>query len=263
MPHNLAHILYELRRKAGKSDFQTEEAVTVIREIKALMVMGVDISIQTQLRGPAYFVSDNGVLRNFCVNPSFEHDLNSWTENITATGSSGLDATQFNQGLVSLLLTMTDSTGSGEVVERELAVITGLASGEVWSVGVEVRIAELTTAKFILRLEFLDGSDVVQATHNVESTSVSTSWIQLNNENRTAPATTEKIRITLIAESTAINATATINVDGVMVEKLSAISTYFDGDSQDCFWEISAHNGESFNDVDGTAIVSGNWKTSA
>ncbi len=263
MPHNLAHLLYELRRKAGHSDFQTEESITVIRQINAIMELGFNIVIQTQLRGPTYFVEDNGVLRNFCINPSFEHDLNSWTESITATGSSSQDNAQFNQGLESLLLTMTDSAGSGEVVQRQLASITGLSSGEIWSVGVDVRIEELTSAKMVLRLEFLDSSDVVQATHNVESTSISTSWVQLNNENRTAPATTAKIRITLIAESTAINATATINCDGVIVEKASARSAYFDGDSQDCFWEVNIHNGESFNDVDGTAAIAGHFVVSA
>ncbi len=261
MPHSFAHILYELRRKAGHSDFQTEESITVIRQINTEIELG-NITIQTQLRGPAYFCNDNGVRRNFVINPSFEHDLTSWTEVITATGSTARDSAQKDSGFQSLLLTMTDSAGSGEVVSRRV-VITGLIATEVWSASVSIRPFEFTTAKFVLRMEFLDSGDSVLATHNVEHTASGTAFVTIDNENRTAPANTVKLRITLIAESTAANATATINCDGVIAEKASAIGSYFDGDSQDCFWEVDMHNGESINDVDGTAIIAGHWVVSA
>ena len=97
----------------------------------------------------------------------------------------------------------------------------------------------------------------------MESTTVSTSWVQLKNENRTSPANTTKIRVTLILESTAINATGTIQFDGVVVEKASTIGTAFDGDSQNGFWEGTIHGSENILDVDGTAAIAGFFKVSA
>ena len=261
MPHNLAHLLYELRRKAGHSDFQTEESITVIRQINTEIELG-NLIIQTQLRGPAYFCNDNGVRRNFVTNPSFEHDLISWTIADTATGSSSRDSSQSDEGSQSLLLNMTDSTASGEIISRR-HVITGLAPSEVWSTSVSIRPFEFTTANFVLRMQFLSAADAVLATHNVAHAATGTSFVTITNENRTAPASTAKLRISLIVASFAANATATVNCDAVIAEEASSIGSYFDGDSQNGFWEINAHNGESINDVDGTAIISGNWKTSA
>ncbi len=261
MPDSFAHLLYEIRRKAGHKDFSDNEAVTVIRQIAVELEL-FNLVVQVQARGPTYFVEDDALRRNFCINPSFEHDFTSWTESKTATGTTARITTQKNYGLTSFEAVMTDSAGSGEVIQRRLDSITGLAASEVWSIGVDVRIEALSNAKMVLRLEFLDVSDVVQATHNVESTTVSTSWVQLKNENRTSPANTTKIRVTLILESTAINATGTVQFDGVMVEKASTIGTAFDGDSTGGFWEGVLHGSENILDVDGIAAIVGFFKAS-
>jgi len=109
-----------------------------------------------------------------------------------------------------------------------------------------------------LRLEFLDASDVVQATHNVEVTSTNSEFTTSDNDNRTSPATTTKIRVSLILESTAASATGTAFVDSVLIEKASASGTYFDGDTNGaCFWEGDAHASENIQDVDSTAAICG------
>lgn len=262
---SLARLLYEIRRKAGHTDFDEGEAITVIRQVVEQIELG-NIVVQVQARGPTYFVSDNGVRRNYCTNPSFEHTLTSWTETITGTGSSGRtsESGDFDVGLAALELLMTDSAASGDVVQR--AFVTSSkppASGEVWSCSARVRIEALTTSKVRLRMEFLDSSDVVQATHNTDSTTVFSTYTDIKVENKTAPATTAKIRVTVIIEATAANATGIVQVDGVMIEEASSIVSVFDGDSQDCFWDGDTnHDVESFNDVDGTAAIVGHFKAS-
>ena len=260
MSHNLEHILFELRRKAGHQDFITEESINVIRQIVASLNITL-VAVQQQARASPYFAGSTGVRRNFCPNPSFEHDLTSWTESITATGSTARTSTQNDSGNQSLSLVMTDSTASGEIVSRNLT-ITGLGASEVWSISVAIRPSEFTTAKFVLRLEFLDSSDVVQATHNVEHTSTGTVFVTIDNDNRTSPATTTKLRISLILEATDANATSTVHCDSALIERASTSGSYFDGDSQDSFWETTIHAGESIEDTDGDAIICGYWKAS-
>lgn len=261
MPHNLAHLLYELRRKAGKQDFPMESALVIIKKITEDFGFTVEV-IQSQARGPTYFIEDDAVRRNFCINPSFEHDLTSWAESITATGTTARSTGQKNNGKQSLVLTITNSTASGEIVSRNLT-ITGLAVNDVWSVGARLNFTALSNSKVVLRMEFLDSSDVVQATHNVERTTTTSGFIDLDNENRTAPATTTKLRISLILESTAASATGTAYLDGVLAEKVTTLGSYFDGDSQDCMWEVTVHAGESIFDVDKTAAICGYFKASA
>jgi len=262
MPHNLAHVLYELRRKAGRTDFITEEVITVIRQISRILDVTITV-VQSKGRGPTYFVEDNGVRRNFCINPSFEHDLISWTESIAATGTTARDSTQKNSGKESLKLDMTNSGASGQIVSRNL-VITGLAATEVWSASVDILPSAFSNSKFVLRLEFLDSGDVVQATHNVDHTTTSSSFVTINNDNRTAPATTTKLRISLILESTAASATGTVHCDGILIEKAVTSGSYFDGDTDaDRFWEGVLHASESIYDVDGTAAICGHFMVSA
>ena len=88
MPHNLAHTLYELRRKAGKTDFLSEEAITVIRQIASSLDITI-LSFKSKARAGPYFCEDAALRRNFCINPSFEHDLTSWTAALDAVGKAG------------------------------------------------------------------------------------------------------------------------------------------------------------------------------
>ena len=113
MPHDFAHTLYEIKKKAGNQSFPEEEALTVIRKISDTITLTIKV-IQGQLRGPTYFVEDNGLRRNFSTNTSFEFDLTSWTEVITATGTTAEDTTQKDNGNQSLKLDMTNSSASGE-----------------------------------------------------------------------------------------------------------------------------------------------------
>jgi len=261
MPHDFAHTLFELRRKAGATTFNITEALTIIRTITDKMSISFD-SIQTQLRGPTYFVEDNAVLRNFIINPSFEHDLISWTESITATGSTSRDSTKQNSGDHSLKLEMTNASGSGDVVERQL-VITGLEASEVWSASVAVDVTSLSNCVLRFRLEFLDAADAVLATHHINQTTTTSGFVTLKVENKTAPTNTTKLRVRLLLRASAGSATGVSFCDSVIAEKASLVGSYFDGDSQDSFWETVIHAGESINDVDGTAAICGYFKASA
>ncbi len=194
------------------------------------------------------------------VDSHSSHDL---ADNNTVTQATGLDLyvanardeAQSNYGQNSLKLEMVNSSASGEIISQAFT-ITGLSASEVWSISVSVRIAALTLSKFTLRLEFLDSSDVVQATHNVDSTTVSTDWAVVDNLNRTSPATTTKLRATVILQSTAALAYGSIHVDGLIIEE-AATAPYFDGDSEKSFWEDEIHNSANIKDELGKAAIAG------
>jgi len=197
------------------------------------------------------------------------HNSNNLTDNNTVTQAIGLDLyvanardkAQSNYGQNSLKLEMVNSSASGEIISQAFT-ITGLSASEVWSISVSVRIAFLTSAKFTLRLEFLDSSDVVQATHNIDSTTISTTWSIVDNLNRTSPSTTTKLRATLILQSTSSLAFGSLHCDGLIIEE-SATAVYFDGDSEKSFWEGDIHNSTNIKDALGKAAIVGFFTPSA
>ena len=261
MPHDFAHILYQLRRNANSTTFDISEALTIIRKITDTATITIK-AVQADSRGPTYYVEDDALRRNYITNPSFEFDLTSWTQSITATGTTAADTAESDSASTSLKLVMTNSGGSGQVASR-YATITGLSATEVWSTSVAVNFTALSNSKVILRMEFLNAGGAVQATHDIERTTVTSGFVTLDNDNRTAPSNTTQLRVSLILQSTASSATGTAYLDSVLAEKASTSGTYFDGDTTKCFWESGLHASETIHDVDGTAAIAGYFMVSA
>ena len=268
MPLNsFARLLYEIRLKAGKTHFEDNEAITVIRQVVGPgSISGVEVelftvTIQVRHRGPRYYVERPNLRRNYCTNPSFEYNLNGWIEDIIgATGSSDIvdGAANFDTGAAALELLMTNSVGTGSIIRRAYVTESGYPSGgQTWSCGARVKIEELFNARVVFKMEFLSARDSVLATHNSISARVSNQFVDISNSNQVAPATTAKIRVTVMVEATGVNARGRVQFDGIMIEERARIGVTFDGDSQDGFWEENLHASESLLDSDGDATIAG------
>ena len=262
--NNFARLLYEIRLKSGKTHFEDNEAITVIRQVIGPgAISGVEVelftfTIEARHRGPRYYVERPNLRRNYCTNPSFEHELLSWVETITgATGSSGITSgsDDFDTGMAALELLMTGSRSTGDIVQRAYVTESRVGGGQIWSCGARVRVEELTNARTILKMEFLNSNDLVLTTYNSIMTRVSNAYASINNINRTAPSSTAKLRVTVMIEATAANGSGKVQFDGVMIEERASIGSIFDGDSQDGFWEEGLHASESLLDTDGDATI--------
>ena len=268
MPLNsFARLLYEIRLRAGKTHFEDNEAITVIRQVLGPgAISGVElelftVSIDIRHRGPQYYVERPNLRRNYCTNPSFEYNLSGWTESIIgATGNSNItnETGDFDIGMAGLELSMTDSIGAGGIIRRAYVTESRLiAAGQTWSCGARVRIEELLNTRVVFKMEFLSANDSVLATYNSISETVAQGYVDISNSNQVAPATTAKIRTTVMLESMAVNANGKVQFDGIMIEKRANIGPIFDGDSQDGFWEGDLHASESLLDSDGDATIAG------
>ena len=89
---------------------------------------------------------------NYVADPGFEiagTALADWTESKTATGTTARDTSVKKNGNASLKLTMTNSGGSGQVIERN-QVLADVDAGEVWSFQCWVRVDALSNAKVVM-----------------------------------------------------------------------------------------------------------------
>jgi hypothetical protein len=173
-----------------------------------------------------FILGDAETIENFIDNASFEitgTDLADWTQNIDATGSTALDTTQKKYGLASMKLTMTDSAGSGRVVERT-QVRAEVDATEVWSFSVWVHVTALSSAKAGLVLLYDDGS---ATTTTLYQTSVTSDWTLLSLANQTAPSGAGQVTIKLRLESTAADATGVAYFDGATAVLSSSLPDSF------------------------------------
>jgi hypothetical protein len=161
-----------------------------------------------------FILGASETIENFVDNASFEitdTDLANWTQNIDATGSTALDTTQQKFGLASMKLTMTDSGGSGQVVERT-QTLTDVDAAEVWSFSAWVHVTAVSNAKAGLILLYNDGS---ATTTTVYQTAVTSDWTLLSLANQTAPSGATQVIVKLRLEATAADATGVAYFDGV------------------------------------------------
>jgi len=174
------------------------------------------ISASLQLICEPFILGTAETIENYINNPGFEvddTDLANWSETKTATGTTARDATQKKFGDASLKLTMTNSGGSGQVIERS-QVRAEVDATEVWSFSVWVHVTALSNAKAGLVLLYDDGSATTTTSYQ---TSVTSDWTKLTLENQTAPSGAGQVTIKLRLEATAGSATGTAYFDGAML----------------------------------------------
>lgn len=165
-------------------------------------------------------------IENYVRDPSFEvagTALADWTENKTATGTTARDTTNAKFGSANLKLTMTNSGGSGQVIERT-QTLADVDAGEIWSFGVWVHLTALSNSKAGLVLLYNDGSATTTTSYRTTTTS---DWTLLSLENQTVPSGATQVIVKLRLEATASSATGTLYVDGAIAVQAAALPTVF------------------------------------
>ena len=159
---------------------------------------------------------------NYISNAGFEATtgLADWTESKTATGTTGVDTGVKNTGNKSMKLAMTNSSGSGQVIER-YQTLADVDAGEVWSFSCKVRIDALSNCKVVMDIDYTHGTDV-----EAESTSVdATQFVALSAANLTVPGSTTAATVRIRLESTASSATGVVYVDDVIAVQATSVPT--------------------------------------
>jgi len=209
------------------SDFHVLEGVLTLEgETTTLHAKNNRIAAVLHLLCKPFVLGSAITASNYVFDPSFEiagTALADWTENITATGTTARSTAQAKYGTASLLLTMTNSGASGQVVERT-QVLTDVDAAEVWSYSAWINFTALSNAKAVLVALYNDGG-ATQVT--VERTTVTSGWVQITLANQTVPAGATQVTLKLRLESTASSATGTLYFDGAMAVLASSVPEIF------------------------------------
>ena len=253
--HSLAHLLSELKFKAGSIPVPIFEATTFVKLVSD-KVRIVNIKSRTAIRGPNYFCEDSATRRNFVKNPNFEVDLTGWTEVIEAgiTATTSRVTAQKKFGFNSLKLDITASTATGRAYRHfDVTVV----ATEIWSLLAHVFFQSGTNSQASIAIDWLDNVDAILSTER-QTLVVNTAFAEIKLENKTAPVNAVKARIRLELEVTTIGGTGTVFHDGIIFEKETSIADYFDGFQGDGFWQDTADNSESVKGAN--EIIAGFWK---
>ncbi len=159
-------------------------------------------------------------IENYVSNAGFElaTALADWTESKSATGTTAKDTSVFKDGKASLKLTMTNSGGSGQVIERNQA-LADVDAGEVWSFQCWVRVDALSNCKVVMEIDYNTGTDVEVSTTTVNASE----FVKLTSNNNTAPGSVTSATLRIRLEATASSATGVVYVDNVIAVQASAV----------------------------------------
>ena len=160
-------------------------------------------------------------IQNYVKDAGFElagTALADWTESKTATGTTARDTSVKKNGKGSLKLTMTNSGGSGEVIERN-QVLADVDAAEVWSFQCWVRVDALSNCKVVMELDYNTGTDVEVSTTTVNASE----FVKLTANNNTVPTSVTQVTLKIRLESTAGSATGVVYVDNVIAVLASAV----------------------------------------
>ena len=178
-----------------------------------------DAVLQLTCRPFAYGAEET--IENYVLDPGFEvagTALADWTESKTATGTTARDASVKKDGNASLKLVMTNSGGSGQVIERN-QVLADVDATEVWSFQCWVRVDALSNCKVVMELDYNTGTDVEVSTTTVNADS----FVKLTANNNTVPGSVTQVTLRLRLEATAGSATGTVYIDNVIAVLASAV----------------------------------------
>ena len=223
----------KLRRKwegaTNQLDFYVLEGVLSIGdEFASAHAVNTTIALATlRMVCEPFAYGAEETIENYVLDPGFELGathvgsvLADWTESKTATGTTARDTDVKKDGNASLKLTMTDSGGSGQVIERN-QVLADVDAGEVWSFQCWVRVDALSSCKVVMELDYNTGTDVEVSTTTVNASS----FVKLTANNNTVPGSVTQVTLRLRLESTAADATGTVYIDNVIAVLASAVPT--------------------------------------
>ncbi len=170
-----------------------------------------------------------GNLQSEVRDASFEADdppLADHTEAISGshTATTARSTAFAKYGDASLEVDVTDSSGgAGSGRYQEVAV----AADEVWSFGIWAHVTALTgggRARFMA--QFKNAGDSTLAEHVVYHEAVTSGFVLLVIENKTAPATTAKVRLWDLGDTQAASEAVTVYFDGVVAVKASSVPVW-------------------------------------
>ncbi|ANS03547.1 hypothetical protein [uncultured Mediterranean phage uvDeep-CGR2-KM21-C338] len=170
-----------------------------------------------------YWQGTEETIENYVLDPSYEvagTALADWTESKTATGTTARDTTQAKYGNASCKLVMTNSGGSGQVIERNQS-LADVDAAETWSFGCWVYVTALSNCKFVLDIEYTGGS----STATVEVTSTNSAFTLVKIEGQTVPSSTTAAVFKPHLEATASSATGTCYVDACIAVQAATVPT--------------------------------------
>ena len=170
-----------------------------------------------------YWQGTEETIENYVLDPSYEvagTALADWTESKTATGTTARDTTQAKYGSASCKLVMTNSGGSGQVIERNQS-LPDVDAAETWSFGCWVYVTALSNCKFVLDIEYTGGS----STATVEVTSTNSAFTLVKIEGQTVPSSTTAAVFKPHLEATASSATGTCYVDACIAVQAATVPT--------------------------------------
>jgi len=237
----------KLRRKwegaTNQIDFYVQEGVLQIGdEFGAVHKINTNFATATlTLSCEPFAYGTDETIQNYVFDAGFEvagTALADWTESKTATGTTSRDTNVKKEGLASLKLVMTDSGGSGQVIERS-QVLADVDAGEVWSFQCWVRVDALSNAKVVMELDYNTGTDVEAATTTVNASE----FVNLTANNNTVPGSVTQVTLRLRLEATAADATGTVYIDNVIAVLASAVPVA---------WASSMRVGNHFEDASQT-----------
>jgi hypothetical protein len=163
-------------------------------------------------------------IENFVRDPSFEvagTALADWTESKTATGTTARSTAQAKFGDASLLLTMTNSGGSGQVIERNQTLVD-VDAGENWSFEAWIYVTALSNSKAGLVVLYNDGSATTATSY---ITATNTGFAQATIANQAVPSGATQAIVKVRLEATASSATGTAYVDAVSAVQAASVPT--------------------------------------
>ena len=215
----------KLRRKwnnaTNQVDFHVLEGmVRIADEFDTIHQVNNAVMATLELICEPFAYGAEETIENYVLDPGFEvagTALADWTESKTATGTTSRDTSVKKDGNASLKLVMTNSGGSGQVIERN-QVLADVDAGEVWSFQCWVRVDALSNCKVVMELDYNTGTDVEVSTTTVNASE----FVKLTAANNTVPGSVTQVTLRIRLEATAGSATGTVYVDDVIAVLASA-----------------------------------------
>ena len=182
-----------------------------------------------------------GYIANLIKNPSFEVNLNRWSQAGSGTTTRTRDTTEFLYGIASQKI-VTDGAFSGQGANYDDSNNGVLASpGDVWTLsGHFKQVAGGMNAQ--IAIEWRDAANASISTNNANLVLPANAWTR-HSVTATAPANTHHAFCRL---RTAASVAVTYFIDGVMMEEAPKLNPYVDGADSNGRWSGTANDSTSY-----------------
>jgi len=187
---------------------------------------------------------------NYCINPSFETDVVSWSAGSTATGLGYVGVSAGTPNALSL-----NNTQIASGTATSTAVGTFAANDPV-TASVHVKATSgsgATSVTIPLKLECKNSGGTTISTDTTSATVTPGSYQRISVTRLKAPANTSYVTLTVAGTGTSANMTgagSSLLVDGCLIEKRETLLSYFDAgvynDTGTAKWAGTAHASISY-----------------